>query len=82
MSFDILRRPKVDGEVGFSDVMLYYKAMALVRILNWRHDVTTKLWIPLEKMMAGRILAGAWWIPSSDRGLSDWSSPLTDHTLM
>ena len=31
--------------------------------------------------MAARKLAGAPWIPSADRGLSKWTSPLTHNTL-
>lgn len=32
--------------------------------------------------MAGRKLAGIPWIPSTDRGLSKWTSPLTKSTLL
>lgn len=55
--------------------------MTLVRILNWHHDTSSKLWVPLEKLMAGMNLAGPPWIPSTSRGLSDWTFPLTRSTL-
>lgn len=53
----------------------------LVRILNWRHDVSTKTWVPLGKILMGRNLAGAPWLPMVDNGLSDWTSPLTQATF-
>ena len=67
--------------MGLPDVTSYYRAMALVRILNWNHDHSTKTWVKLEQTMAGRNLAGAPWIPKTERGLSKWMSPLTNNTL-
>lgn len=34
LSYDILRRHKSEGGLGLPDINLYYKAMALVRIMN------------------------------------------------
>lgn len=63
--------------MGLPNVALYYKAMTLVSIMNWCHDSLNKLWVPLEKTLAGRNLAGAPWILAKSRGLSDWVSPIT-----
>lgn len=68
--------------MGLPDVALYYRAMSLVRILNWCHDSAKKIWVSIEQIMAGRKLAGIPWIPSTDRGLSKWTSPLTKSTLL
>lgn len=81
ISYEILRRQKEEGGLGLPDVNLYYKAMALVRILNWRHDTANKIWVNLEKTIAGRDLEGAPWIPTANRGLSEWTSPMTKTTL-
>lgn len=81
LAHDILWRGKSDRGMGLPDVVLYYRAMALVRILNWCHDYSNKLWVSLEQTLAGRKLAGTLWIPSADRGLSKWMSPLTQNTL-
>lgn len=67
-AYDILCRSKLEG-VGLPDVALYYKAMALVRILNWCHDSSNKIWVSLEKTMAGRNLVAAPWILTLSRGL-------------
>lgn len=81
LAYDILRRSKVEGGMRLPDISFYYRAISLVRILNWCHDSQNKLWVPLEKIMAGRNLAGAPWIPSTLRGLSKWTSPLTQNFL-
>lgn len=39
------------------------------------------LWVPQEKSIAGRDLIYAPWVPAGERGLSDWVSPLTVHSL-
>lgn len=65
----ILRKWKDDGGLGLPNINLYYKAMALVCILNWHHNFADKLWVPLEKTLAGRNLAEAPWVPSTARGL-------------
>lgn len=81
LAYDTLRRNKAEGGLGLPDIALYYKAMALVQILNWCHDTHKKLWVQVEKSMVGRDLAGAPWIQSLSRGLSQWKSPLTQNTL-
>lgn len=53
----------------------------LVRILNWCQVAPNKIWVPLEKSMAGRNLEGAPWVLSGCRGFSDWTSPLTLNTV-
>lgn len=67
--------------MGLPDIATYYRAMALVRIMNWCHDSVSKLWVHLEKTLAGRNMVGAPWILASYRGLSEWISTLTKTTL-
>lgn len=81
LAHEILWKPKREGGVGLLDIAFYYRAMALVHIMNWCHDSASKIWVPLEKTLAGRNLAGALWIPVSYRGLSEYASPLTKTTL-
>lgn len=59
LAYDILRRNKAERGLGLPDIALNYKAMTLVRILNWCHDAQNKLWVQVEKSMTGRNLAGA-----------------------
>lgn len=81
LAYEILCRSKLEGGVGLPDVVLYYKAMALMHILNWCHDSSNKMRVSLEKTMAGRNLVGAPWTPTITRSLSDWTSPLTRNSL-
>ena len=81
LAYEMLRRPKGEGGVGLPDIGIYYRAMALVRIMNWCHDTDSKGWVQVEKTLAGRDLAGAPWIPVAYRGLSEYVSPLTKTTL-
>lgn len=80
LAYEILRRPKREVGVGLPDIVSYCRAMALVCIMNWYHDHASKLWVPLEKTLAGRNLARTPWIPASYRGLSEHVSPLTKTT--
>lgn len=69
------------GGLGVPDIKQYYGGVVLQRILNWCHHNATKLFVPLEKFMAGRNLSYASWLPWEYRGLSDAVSPLTTHAL-
>lgn len=51
------------------------------RILNWHHNVHTKLWVPLEKFLAGRNLSHSPWLSREHWGLSDSVCPVTNHAL-
>lgn len=44
--------------MGLPDIALYYKAMVLVRIMNWCHDASNRAWVLMEGSLAGRNLAG------------------------
>lgn len=82
IAYDILRRSKGEGGIGLPDMALYYRAISLVCILNWCHDNASKAWVSLEKTMAGRNLAVAPWILTASRGLSRWTSPITQGCLL
>lgn len=73
-SFSPLHPKRVEG-IGVPTLRKYYEAIALQRILDWYHSVSTKLWVPLEKLLAGRNLSHASWLPREGRGLSE----LTTH---
>lgn len=53
----------------------------MVCILNWHHNSKDKIWVTLEKSLAGRNLGGAPWIPKVAIGLSTWTSLFTLATL-
>lgn len=59
----LLNRPKRTGGLGIPHIKRYYRAVALQRILNWRFHTESKLWVNLEKCLAGRNLAYAPWLP-------------------
>lgn len=76
-----IQRPKARGGMGVPMIRKYYEAIALQRILDWYHNVSLKLWVPLDKFLAGRNLSHAPWVPRENRGLSMLISPMASHTL-
>lgn len=77
----LLKRSKRAEGLGIPDIRRYYRAIALQRILNWRFHTSTRLWVSLEKCMAGRDQDFAPWLAKEHRGLSDMTSPLTRQGL-
>lgn len=69
------------GGLGLPDAQMYYRAIVLQRILDWHFHTQSKLWVSLEKYMAGRNLAYAPWLAREHRGLSTSTSPLTTQAL-
>lgn len=77
-------RPRIAmraGGLGIPDIRKFYRAIVLQRILNWRLYTCTRLWVSLEKCMAGRDQDFAPWLAKEHRGLSDMTSPLTRQGL-
>lgn len=64
LAMTLLQRSKLTGGLGIPNVFQYYQVIALQRVLNWRSHPTLKLWVPLEKTIAGRDLAYVPWVPS------------------
>lgn len=81
LAFHILQRPKRAGVMDVPNHCKYYEAIALQRILDWYHSVSTKIWVTLKKMLAGRNLSHAPRLPREGRGLSELTSPTTIHAL-
>lgn len=77
----LLSRHRDTGGLGLPDTQRYYRAIALQRILNWRFHTQYKIWVSLEKYMAGRNLSYAPWLVREHRGLSDTTSPLMIQAL-
>lgn len=77
----VLRCSKRYGGLGVPDLQRYCQAIALQRTLNWHFHGHSKLWVTMEKYMAGRNLSYALWLSREHRGLSDSTSPLTISTL-
>lgn len=79
---DLMRSLKPNGGLGLPDLFLYYQATSLLSIIKWNlHTHGSKLWVPLEKTMAGRNLVQALQLPCVFRGLSDSVSPISIATL-
>lgn len=66
---------------GLLNLRNYYRAVNATIILSWKHRVNQKVWVKLKKMMEGRNLTHALWVPHLYWGLSDTTSFLTNHTL-
>lgn len=77
----VLKRSKRAGGLGIPDIRRYYRAIVPQRILNWRFHTQSRLWVSLEKCLAGRDLAYAPWLAREHRGLSDGTSTLTTQAL-
>lgn len=71
-------RYRMGGGMGVPVIRRYYEAIALQRILDWYHGVPYKLWVPLDKLLAGLNVP---WVPREHRGLSVLVSPLAAHAL-
>lgn len=71
----LLSHPREAGGLGLPDIRMYYQAIAFQRILDWRFHTQTKIWVSLEKYLAGRNLSYAPWLAREYRGLSDFTSP-------
>lgn len=71
---------KHSSGLGIPDIR-YHQAIVLQRILNCCFHAQSKLWVSMEKYMAGRNLSFAPWLSREHRGLSDNTSLLTTHTL-
>lgn len=81
LSYQLLCRTKVTGGLGLPDLLLYYLENALRWIVNWNLHVHDKLWVPLEKMLAGWNLAHVPWLDRMHRGLTDSTCLLSNSTL-
>lgn len=46
--------------LGLPDIRCYYRAIVLQCILNWRFHIRSKMWVSLEKSLAGRNLYAPW----------------------
>lgn len=62
------------GGLAVSSLRKYYEEIALQWILDWHHHVNTKLCVSPEKFLT-------WPTPPDFGGLSDFTSPFTDHLL-
>lgn len=81
LAVSLLQKAKEIGGLGLPDIRRYYRAIAIQHILNWRHHGGSKMWVSLEKSLAGRDLSYAPWLSREHRGLSQTTSPLTNHIL-
>lgn len=81
VAMTLLQRSKRHGGLGLPNILHYYQAIALQHLLDWKFHTSSKLWVSLEKTIAGRNLVYAPWVPMGDRCLSEWVSPLTTHSL-
>lgn len=64
LAYTVLCKQKLDSDLSLPNIALYYKVMALVCIVNWHHNSTEKLWVPLEKAMGqncSRTLLNSGW---------------------
>lgn len=77
----LLQWSKRNGGLGLPNVLQYYQVIALRHLLDCKFHATSKLWVSLEKTIAGRNLSYAPWVPTGDRHLSEWVLLLTTHSL-
>lgn len=81
LAFRALQRSKRIGGLDVHSICKYYEVTALQRILDWHYSVSTKLWVSLEKFLAGHNLFHAPRLPWQHKGLSELTSPTTTHAL-
>lgn len=78
---DTMILPKVRGGAGVPDASIYHKAAVLVRIVDWFHHSSSKLWVQLEKYLNEADLCALPWTPMAGRGDGLFSTALTRQTL-
>lgn len=58
---DLLLLPKQNGRLALPDIKQYYQATHLGRVLDWRRNKTSKLWVNLEQSQTTVPLGSALW---------------------
>lgn len=81
IAYKWLIKPKNRGGLAIPDFKLYFLAIALNRISDWKYHKNSKLWVQLEMDLSGVDLFLLIWIPSRFRRLAPTVSPLTKSSL-
>ena len=56
-----LALPKVRGGMGLPDILRYYRAVHIVRVVDWHCNKLTKRWVDLENEETGQLTPPAPW---------------------
>ena len=81
VSYHTLSRPKEGGGWGLPDALSYYRAAQLRVLVDWSTRETHKIWVHMDRAIAGHALWDLIWLRREHRSLKVYLSTPTATTL-